>query len=60
MITSNSGDSHDEEVLAAGVVGTVHDGAHWQSQRHPKLGANGTSASSLRHTSILNQIIIKS
>ena len=33
------------EVLASGVVGAVHDGAHWTRQRHPELGTSCSSTS---------------
>jgi hypothetical protein len=36
-------------VQLTGVVGTVHNGADREGQRHPELGSNRTSASYRKH-----------
>jgi hypothetical protein len=36
-------------VLLTGVVGTVHDSADRESQRHPELGSNRTSSTCQKH-----------
>lgn len=43
------GDGDDVQVLGAGVVRAVHDGAHGQTEGHAELAAARATASALRH-----------
>ena len=42
-------DGDHVQVLAASVVGAVHDGAHGAGEGHAELGSRGSSTTSLRH-----------
>jgi len=48
------------QILGTSIVGAVHDGCDWQTQRNTELSSGRTSASSLRHLgSVLNSNLVK-
>lgn len=47
--TLDLGDGDDVKVLCSGVIGAVHDGSYWETQRDAELGSARSTSSSLRH-----------